>query len=263
MMDILLVSAAALVTAGLTFFSGFGLGTLLLPVFAIFFPVEIAVAATAIVHFANNLFKVILVGRQADKEVTLKFAIPAAAAAFVGAWLLAVFTDLPAIFSYSIGDKEFFIYPIKLTIGILMIVFAILELNPSLITLKMNRRFVPVGGVLSGFFGGLSGHQGALRTAFLLKAGLSKEALIGTMVVSGFVVDFVRIIVYGSSFFFKDISSLEYSGIVPLLIAGCLAAFVGSYFGKYIFDKVTFGSVKLVIAAALLLFGFAFGLGII
>ena len=49
---------AALAVSGLTLFSGFGLGTLLMPVFAIFFPIEIAVAMTAVVHLANNLFKV-------------------------------------------------------------------------------------------------------------------------------------------------------------------------------------------------------------
>jgi uncharacterized protein len=262
-LDILLVSVAALFTAGLTFFSGFGLGTLLLPVFAIFFPVEIAIAATAIVHFANNIFKIMLVGKYADRSITLRFAIPAAFAAFAGAWLLAVFSELPPIYSYMIRDNQFVIYPVKFLIGILMIVFAVLELKPSLLTFKFDKKFIPAGGVLSGFFGGLSGHQGALRTAFLLKSGLDKQALIGTMVVSGFVVDLVRIIVYGSSFFFQDLNSFQYSGIIPLLIAGCLAAFTGSYFGKYLFDKVTFESVKIIIASALLLFGIAFGLGII
>ena len=33
----------------LTFISGFGLGTLLLPVFAVFFPLEVAILLTAIV----------------------------------------------------------------------------------------------------------------------------------------------------------------------------------------------------------------------
>lgn len=44
--------------------------------------------------------------------------------------------------------------------------------------------WLPLGGLLSGFFGGLSGNQGALRSAFLLKAGLSKEAFIATGTVS-------------------------------------------------------------------------------
>ena len=32
----------------------------------------------------------------------------------------------------------------------------------------------------SGFFGGLSGMQGALRSAFLARAGLSKEAFVAS-----------------------------------------------------------------------------------
>ena len=50
-------SLVALLASGLTFFSGFGLGTLLTPVFALFFPIEIAITITSIVHFLNNLFK--------------------------------------------------------------------------------------------------------------------------------------------------------------------------------------------------------------
>ena len=47
-MSYLVVSVAALVVAALTLFSGFGLGTLLMPVFAVFFPVETAVAANVV-----------------------------------------------------------------------------------------------------------------------------------------------------------------------------------------------------------------------
>jgi hypothetical protein len=38
----------AFAVSGLTLFPGFGLGTLLMPAFALFFPIEVAVAATAI-----------------------------------------------------------------------------------------------------------------------------------------------------------------------------------------------------------------------
>jgi len=73
----IIVSVASLVTAGLTLYSGFGLGTLLMPVFALFFPIEVAVAATAIVHGANNIFKIAVVGRHADKALVIRFGVPA------------------------------------------------------------------------------------------------------------------------------------------------------------------------------------------
>ena len=41
-----LLCLVALLVAGLTLFSDFGLGTLLMPAFALFFPVPVAVAAT-------------------------------------------------------------------------------------------------------------------------------------------------------------------------------------------------------------------------
>ena len=71
------VCAVALVASGLTFFSGFGLGTLLLPAFALYFPVERAVALTAVVHFLNGLFKLTLVGRAANRDVLVRFGGPA------------------------------------------------------------------------------------------------------------------------------------------------------------------------------------------
>ncbi len=84
-MDYIIVCSSALLIALLTLFSGFGLGTLLMPVFAIFFPVEVAVAATAVVHLANNVFKLVLMGRHANWGIVARFAIPAAVAAFGGA----------------------------------------------------------------------------------------------------------------------------------------------------------------------------------
>lgn len=87
-MEFLIVCIASLLASSFTLFSGFGLGTLLMPVVVLFFPLELAIAMTAIVHLANNLFKIGLLGRKADSSVLLRFGLPAIAAAFVGAALL-------------------------------------------------------------------------------------------------------------------------------------------------------------------------------
>ena len=89
-MEYAIIAGCALLASGLTLYSGFGLGTLLLPVFALFFPVEVAVAATALVHGANNLLKVAVVGRHAEMELVVRFGVPAVAAAFVGAAALEI-----------------------------------------------------------------------------------------------------------------------------------------------------------------------------
>jgi uncharacterized protein len=97
-MDIFILCIAAFFTAILTFFSGFGLGTILTPVFMIFFPVDLAIALTGVVHFFNNIFKLMLVGRNADKQVLLRFGIPAVVAAIVGSWLLLNITEWEPLF---------------------------------------------------------------------------------------------------------------------------------------------------------------------
>ena len=98
---------AALAVSGLTLFSGFGLGTLLMPVFAIFFPFEVAIAVTAVVHLANNIFKLGLLWRQAEWEVAIRFIIPGAFMAIVGALGLVYLSDLPVLAIYTLRDHVF------------------------------------------------------------------------------------------------------------------------------------------------------------
>jgi uncharacterized membrane protein YfcA len=262
-MDIIIISVVALFVAGLTFFSGFGLGTLLMPAFALFFPVEIAVAATAIVHLANNIYKGFLMGKHADLKVVLYFTIPAAIFASLGAYLLSYFSDLSEIASYSLFGKTFSITPVNIAIGILMILFALVELVPFLKKINFSRKTIPIGGALSGFFGGVSGHQGALRTAFLVHAGLEKKAFIGTMVLSAIVIDIVRITVYGLTFMNFSTEMFQTSGLNTLLIAGTIAAFLGSSIGKMLLEKVTFDAIHIIVGIMLMLLGIAITLGII
>jgi uncharacterized protein len=93
-MELALVGVVALLTSGLTLFSGFGLGTVLMPVFALFFPVPLAIAATAVVHFSNNIFKFGLMAKQADWRIVMRFSLTAAISAMAGAGLLNLFDKM-------------------------------------------------------------------------------------------------------------------------------------------------------------------------
>src|SRR5438552_18911607 len=108
-MDYVIICLIAFIGSGLTLFSGFGLGTLLTPVFAIFFPIELAIGMTAIVHFLNNVFKLFLLGKYAHKKIVLKFGIPSLIAAFIGAWILTKISGLSSLYDYSINEKVFHI----------------------------------------------------------------------------------------------------------------------------------------------------------
>jgi uncharacterized membrane protein YfcA len=257
-MEIVIICLSAFLTAVLTFFSGFGLGTILAPVFAIFFPIDIAIALTGVVHFSNNLFKIALVGKNTDKSVLLRFGIPAILASFAGAWLLLKITVLPTLFQYELLGKEFEVTPVKLIISILLIIFSLLEISPSFQKVQFGKDKLIFGGILSGFFGGLSGIQGAIRSAFLIKSGLSKEAYIATGVVIASLVDFTRLSVYASRF-----TSANLHENLTLLISATLSAIAGAYFGKKLLKKVTLRSIQLIVAIMLILISIALGLGLI
>ena len=257
-MEIIIISITAFATAVLTFFSGFGLGTILTPVFMLFFPVELAIALTGIVHFFNNIFKLILVGRNASKEILIRFGIPAVIAAFLGSFVLLSISNISPLFAYNAFGKEFEVYPIKFIISLLLIFFATMDLIPYFQKLQFGKDKLIFGGILSGFFGGLSGNQGALRSAFLMKVGLSKEALIGTAVVISTFVDFTRLGVYATRF--------EKSGLyenLELVIWATLSAITGAYLGNKLLKKVTLGFLQVLTAIMLILMSICLGAGII
>jgi uncharacterized membrane protein YfcA len=262
-MDFVLVAVVALCVSGLTLYSGFGLGTLLMPVFALFFPIEVAVAATAVVHFANNVLKVSLLGKNADRSLVLRFGIPAILAAFLGAYLLNYVAHFDEITRWQLGPRTAIVTPIKLVMGVLMFIFAMFELAPGLRDLKFDRKYLTVGGLLSGFFGGFSGHQGALRSAFLVRVGVSTEAFVGTNAVIGFMVDSARIVIYGIVFFMTTGSSPLGADQWPLIVTGMLAAFLGVFVGKRYVHKVTMKAVQTLTGVLLLLIAFGLGSGII
>ena len=253
-MEYLVICIVALITSGLTLFSGFGLGTLLMPAFALFFPLEIAVALTAIVHFANNVFKFVLLGKHADKGVVLRFGLPAIVAAFLGARLLILLSEMQPLASYQMFGRDLQVMLVKLVVAILMIVFALFELIPRLEKMSFDRKYLPAGGILSGFFGGLSGHQGALRSAFLVKSGLAKESFIGTGVVIACLVDVTRLSAYGSHF-----SQAKAGENVYLLLAAIISAFLGAFIGTRLVKKVTMRVIQTIVS--IMLIGIAIGLG--
>jgi uncharacterized membrane protein YfcA len=253
-MELFFISISAIIASGLTFFSGFGLGTLLLPVFAIFFPVEIAVALTAVVHFLNNLFKLLLVGKNADKSAVFQFGLPAILTSFLGAWVLLWLSELRPLFSYQLFDRELHITPVKLIIAVLLVIFALFELIPRFGKLSFEKRYLPIGGILSGFFGGLSGHQGALRSAFLIRCGLSKESFIATGVVIACMVDISRISVYSIHF---PLAGAGDNGL--LLLVAVVSAFLGAFIGSRLLKKITMPVIQIIVSV--MLFGIAFGFG--
>ena len=239
-MSFIIIPITALIASILTFFSGFGLGTILLPVFTIYYDAPIAVGLTAIVHFLNNAFKITLVYKNINWKVVLKFGIPSLIAALFGAFLLkGLSSSTINLYSYELNEHVFYLSLFNVLIGLLIILFSLFEVIPYFKNLSFNRNKLTIGGLLSGFFGGLSGHQGALRSAFLVKLNLTKESFIATGTAIACIVDIARMSVYAVTFDFIHIQNNS-----SVLLIAILAAFLGAFIGNKLLKKTTIGFLK-------------------
>jgi uncharacterized protein len=243
-MDFLLLGSIALAASLLTFFTGFGLGTLLMPACALFMPVPEAVALTAAVHLVSGLVKFALTARHAAWRIVATFGLPAIAASLLGAWLLLRLSAAEPWLRYTLADHGFAITPVKLLVGVLLFVFACAEFVPALKRLAFPPRWFPVGGALSGFFGGLAGMQGALRSAFLVRANLSKEQFVATGAAIACAIDLTRLGVYRQSL---DDARVD----MALLATALVAASVGAVLGSLLLTKVPQRAIERLVAGLL------------
>ena len=94
------------------------------------------------------------------------------------------------------------------------------------------------------FFGGLTGHQGALRTMFLIKSGLNKNAFIATGIAIAMFVDISRLSVY-----FGKVQKINIQNNLGIIATATLCAFAGAFLGKKLLQKVTITALQYLVSA--------------
>jgi uncharacterized membrane protein YfcA len=205
--------------------------------------VEIAIVLTAVVHLLNNLFKLGLLWSRVQWRTVALFGLPGIAGAALGALLLRALSAGDPLFPGIIDPVD----ALDLVIAALMLLFGILELMRFADRFALPAKWMMPGGLVSGFFGGLSGHQGALRSLFLLRSGLGKEAYIATGVAIACLVDLTRLTTYAT----EDLL-LQLQQQWPLLAITTLTAFLGAWLGSRIVPKVTMRGVQVLVGVLLL-----------
>jgi uncharacterized protein len=254
-MEFILIAICSLLAAFMSFYSGFGLGTVLMPIMAIFLPIPLAISLTAIVHLLQNLFKTGLLWKAIDWSIAMRFGGVAMLAALPGAWILRELSSLPPLVRYSFFGVHANLSVLSLLIGSLLIVFATMEI---LSAKWIRTRHLFVQGALSGFFGGLSGNQGAFRSLFLIHSELDTNAFIGTNAVIASAVDMARVLIYGFSFI-----SLVKNNDLFLLGSSILGCFAGILIGSFCLKKVTIHFIRKLIVFLLYILGFLLMVGVI
>jgi hypothetical protein len=162
------------------------------------------------------------------------------------------------VFVYQLSDKEFSVDAVRLCLGLLIVFFAFFELSEKLSSLSFNKKYLVPGALLSGFLGGFSGHQGALRSAFLLRLDLEKSVFIASGVFIACMVDIARIPVYMKSNL-MDVGSDK----IWLLATAVLAAWTGAFAGNKIFKKVSLAFFKWFVGVFMLVMGVLIVMGVV
>ena len=180
-MEILLLAfIGTFFAAALTVPAGFGLSTMLTPIVLLIMGPHEAVAVVAVVHAAHN----------AGKFIALRDSVDFSAFRRYGVWL--VFGSIAGALLQTRVQQE----PLLALIGAFLIILPILTLSESWTGYRIPEANDRFGGLGSGFMGGLSGHQGALRAMFLTRRLPDKMSYAATASVLALCVDLSRVPVY-------------------------------------------------------------------
>lgn len=153
MLETLLLPGLVAVLAGaVASVAGFGIGSLLTPVLAPLLGVRLAVAAVSIPHAAGTGLRLWRLRRHVDRAVLRRFGFASAAGGLAGALLHGAFGN-PAL---------------SVVFGALLILSGLAGLTGWTERVQLRGAAANAAGALSGFFGGLVGNQGGIRSAALL-----------------------------------------------------------------------------------------------
>ncbi len=106
-----------------------------------------------------------------------------------------------------------------------------------------------VVGLASGFFGGLAGEQGGIRSVALLNFDVEKEAFIATATATGLIVDIVRMPVYFLT------QSGQVSKFLSILVLSSAAVIAGTLAGNLILKRIPEELFKRAVSLLILLLG--------
>lgn len=211
-----LVFLAALLAGGVAAISGFGIGSLLTPLFAVQFGAKLAVAIVSVPHLFAAAARFISLRKKLDTTIFLHFGILSAVGGLIGA-LLNARANSPAL---------------AIVFGCLLVFAAASGLTGFIDRMRFGRRTVWVAGALSGFFGGLVGNQGGIRSAALLGLQIQRETLVATATAIALIVDGARMPVYMAA------EGRDVLGAWPLLVTAALGALLGTFWGVRLLRRI-------------------------
>ena len=229
------VLVCALVAGAVASVSGFGIGSLLTPLLALHAGTKTAVAAVSIPHLVGTVIRFWWLRASLDRGVLWRFGLMSAAGGLAGA-LLNARASSPALTS---------------VLAALLVFAGIAQLTGQAQRWRFHGSVAWIAGAVSGFFGGLVGNQGGIRSAAMLGFDLPKERFVATATAIALLVDAARMPVY------VVVERAQVAAIWPLVLLATAGVVAGTLAGARLLKNVPEDRFKPLVGAIILLLGIA------
>ena len=225
----------AIVAGAVAAVSGFGIGSLLTPLIALQAGTKTAVAAVSVPHLIGTGLRFWALRGSLDRRVFWRFGLTSAAGGLAGA-LLNARASSPAL---------------TIVFGSLLVFAGAAQITGSAQRWRFHGSVAWIAGALSGFFGGLVGNQGGIRSAAMLGFDLPKERFVATATAIALIVDAARMPVYVA------VERAQVAAIWSLVAIASVGVVVGTLAGQRVLAIVPEQRFKQIVGAIILLLGIA------
>jgi uncharacterized protein len=226
---LIVVALVAAFTGGIASVSAIGIGSILTPLVAVRYDFKTAVAAVAIPHAAAMLLRYLRLRRHLDRRVLLGFGLMNAAGALAGALV------------HTVANA----HALAMVLGVLLVLVGGAGLLGYSESVRLSRPGAWVAGALAGWFGGLVGSQGPLRSTAMLALDIPKEAFVATATAIGLAVDGARLPVYIVN---------QGAGMLaawPVILTATVAVLAGTLAGERVLYRIPDRLFKRVVAGVI------------
>jgi hypothetical protein len=231
-----LVLCAGLFGGAVASIAGFGIGSLLTPAIAGATGTKLAVALVSIPHAAGTAIRFWRFRREIDWKVVRGFGLTSAAGGLTGA-LLNTWATSRAL---------------ELVFGSLLVLAGASQVTGYAKRWRLRGTLAWLGGALSGFFGGLVGNQGGIRTAAMVGFEVDKRQFVATTTAVALLIDMARVPVYLVT------ETAAIARLWPMLAVATTGVVIGTLFGETLLARVPEQQFRVVVGVLLLALGLSF-----
>jgi uncharacterized protein len=235
----LVVLCAGLFGGAVASIAGFGIGSLLTPAIAATTGTKLAVALVSIPHAIGTSIRFWRFRRDVDWKVVRSFGITSAAGGLTGA-LLNTWATSRAL---------------ELVFGCLLVLAGASQVTGFAKRWRLRGALAWLGGALSGFFGGLVGNQGGIRTAAMLGFEVDKRQFVATTTAVALIIDMARVPIYVAT------ETTALTRMWPTMGVATIGVVIGTLFGERLLARVPEQRFRMVVGILLLLLGVSFLIG--